>query len=360
MVAHAVDTPNIVNAAVSDYLAGQVPTPSTAHPHLNLYDLAISSPYETYPYDCGLEYGDRSYYPVQQAYAEGGGGNSWSAEQNLSPHTVSDFDISRIQMDHQRRVAPILHPFAPMSAASERWPHLLQPHPDWQPKLYHSSPSTMSSGSSNGRLSTPSLSASSEMASFVPGFCPPNASTPRESPPNNTSGGCEDCSTVSREANRLLSIAAGSDRQCGPMLSSTKDVKDPSDEGSETQNTGKYSPGKYSSGSLHGSPRATGDATDLAAEQSPKSNPSEDKDEYTTDWRTCDENAPYAIHIYRALMSVPEHKLDLGAIYDFFVDTMPRFRKMKGKGWKNSVRHNLSMNGVSPTTSHSNGCGVYS
>lgn len=60
-----------------------------------------------------------------------------------------------------------------------------------------------------------------------------------------------------------------------------------------------------------------------------------------------DKTAPYAVLIYRALMSTPRRRMVLANIYKYFREKIPRFRKMKGRGWMNSIRHNLSMNGVS-------------
>lgn len=60
-----------------------------------------------------------------------------------------------------------------------------------------------------------------------------------------------------------------------------------------------------------------------------------------------DKSLPYAQLIYMALMSAPSHKMVLSEIYHYFRREIPRFRKAKGKGWMNSIRHNLSMNGVS-------------
>ncbi|KAH0562225.1 hypothetical protein GP486_003081 [Trichoglossum hirsutum] len=57
-------------------------------------------------------------------------------------------------------------------------------------------------------------------------------------------------------------------------------------------------------------------------------------------------NQPYAQLIYRALMSTPDHKMVLNEIYDWFRNTFEKFNKAKGKGWQNSIRHNLSMNGA--------------
>lgn len=59
-----------------------------------------------------------------------------------------------------------------------------------------------------------------------------------------------------------------------------------------------------------------------------------------------DKTAPYAVLIHRALMSSPEKKMVLADIYEYFKEKIPRFKRVKGRGWMNSIRHNLSMNGV--------------
>jgi len=64
-----------------------------------------------------------------------------------------------------------------------------------------------------------------------------------------------------------------------------------------------------------------------------------------------DDDAPYAVLIYRALMSTPSRRMVLSQIYDYFRERIPKFRRIKGRGWMNSIRHNLSMNGVSLLTS---------
>ena len=55
---------------------------------------------------------------------------------------------------------------------------------------------------------------------------------------------------------------------------------------------------------------------------------------------------PYAVIIHKALMSVPDRKMIVTDIYKFFERTQPA-RAANGNGWRNSIRHNLSMNGVS-------------
>lgn len=61
----------------------------------------------------------------------------------------------------------------------------------------------------------------------------------------------------------------------------------------------------------------------------------------------CNKIAPYAVLIHRALMSTPKRRMVLAEIYQYFREKIPRFKRMKGRGWMNSIRHNLSMNGVS-------------
>lgn len=54
---------------------------------------------------------------------------------------------------------------------------------------------------------------------------------------------------------------------------------------------------------------------------------------------------PYARLIYRAFMSRPNKSMTLQEIYQWFRENTDK-AKSKGKGWQNSIRHNLSMNGV--------------
>ncbi|GAP88154.2 putative winged helix DNA-binding protein [Rosellinia necatrix] len=52
---------------------------------------------------------------------------------------------------------------------------------------------------------------------------------------------------------------------------------------------------------------------------------------------------PYAQHLWRALINAKGHTLELREIYQWFVDNTDKANS-EGKGWQNSVRHNLSMN----------------
>ena len=55
---------------------------------------------------------------------------------------------------------------------------------------------------------------------------------------------------------------------------------------------------------------------------------------------------PYAQLIYRALKSAPGHAMVLKEIYEWFEHNTDKAKNAGSKGWQNSIRHNLSMNGV--------------
>lgn len=55
---------------------------------------------------------------------------------------------------------------------------------------------------------------------------------------------------------------------------------------------------------------------------------------------------PYAQLIYRALMEAPGHTMILRDIYNWFKENTDKAADKETKGWQNSIRHNLSMNGV--------------
>lgn len=60
-----------------------------------------------------------------------------------------------------------------------------------------------------------------------------------------------------------------------------------------------------------------------------------------------DKEQPYAQLIYRALLDAPQHTMILRDIYDWFRVHTDKAAQSETKGWQNSIRHNLSMNGVS-------------
>jgi hypothetical protein len=59
-----------------------------------------------------------------------------------------------------------------------------------------------------------------------------------------------------------------------------------------------------------------------------------------------DKELPYAQLIYRALMDAPGHTMILRDIYSWFRLNTDKAQDEDTKGWQNSIRHNLSMNGV--------------
>lgn len=58
---------------------------------------------------------------------------------------------------------------------------------------------------------------------------------------------------------------------------------------------------------------------------------------------------PYAQLIYDALMQAPGHRMLLRDIYEWFIENTKKPRESGTNGWQNSIRHNLSMNQVSPS-----------
>jgi hypothetical protein len=61
-----------------------------------------------------------------------------------------------------------------------------------------------------------------------------------------------------------------------------------------------------------------------------------------------DKEQPYAQLIYLALLQADGHTMILRDIYKWFLKNTDKATASKTKGWQNSIRHNLSMNGVRP------------
>jgi hypothetical protein len=59
--------------------------------------------------------------------------------------------------------------------------------------------------------------------------------------------------------------------------------------------------------------------------------------------------APYAKLIYKALIEAPNHSMVLQDIYQWFIDNTEKGNSAS-TGWRNSIRHNLSMNAVSDSS----------
>ena len=55
---------------------------------------------------------------------------------------------------------------------------------------------------------------------------------------------------------------------------------------------------------------------------------------------------PYAKRIYRCLINAPGHTMVLRDIYEWFIMNTEKGKEPEASGWKNSIRHNLSMNKV--------------
>ncbi|KAF2111025.1 hypothetical protein BDV96DRAFT_650628 [Lophiotrema nucula] len=74
--------------------------------------------------------------------------------------------------------------------------------------------------------------------------------------------------------------------------------------------------------------------------------PAEFKGEYSGDDAAVDKEQPYAQLIWKALMGVEGHTMVLRDIYNWFKDNTDKATDKETKGWQNSIRHNLSMNGA--------------
>ncbi|KAF2844628.1 hypothetical protein T440DRAFT_523327 [Plenodomus tracheiphilus IPT5] len=61
---------------------------------------------------------------------------------------------------------------------------------------------------------------------------------------------------------------------------------------------------------------------------------------------TIDKEQPYAQLIYQALLHAEGHTMILRDIYDWFKKYTDKAAASETKGWQNSIRHNLSMNGA--------------
>ena len=67
---------------------------------------------------------------------------------------------------------------------------------------------------------------------------------------------------------------------------------------------------------------------------------------FETDYESREKGPCYANLIYQALMEAPGHKMILRDIYAWIAQNTDKAKDPSSKGWQNSVRHNLSMNGV--------------
>ncbi|KAH7092515.1 hypothetical protein FB567DRAFT_403295, partial [Paraphoma chrysanthemicola] len=65
-----------------------------------------------------------------------------------------------------------------------------------------------------------------------------------------------------------------------------------------------------------------------------------------------DKEQPYAQLIYKALLEADNHTMILRDIYDWFKKHTDKASASETKGWQNSIRHNLSMNGAFEKVDH--------
>jgi hypothetical protein len=96
-------------------------------------------------------------------------------------------------------------------------------------------------------------------------------------------------------------------------------------------------------GSPYGSPASTRCSTPFDDLPSPMVT----RRDMKVDDGAIDKEQPYAQLIYRALMDAPGNTMILKEIYQWFKDNTDKAADKETKGWQNSIRHNLSMNGVS-------------
>ncbi|CAK9291673.1 unnamed protein product [Gordionus sp. m RMFG-2023] len=73
----------------------------------------------------------------------------------------------------------------------------------------------------------------------------------------------------------------------------------------------------------------------------------------TSNWPLMTAHQSYVSLISKAILKSPDRKLVLSDIYQYILDNYPYFRD-KGPGWRNSIRHNLSLNECFVKTGRSN------
>ena len=71
---------------------------------------------------------------------------------------------------------------------------------------------------------------------------------------------------------------------------------------------------------------------------------SDDEESTSTTGSDGKPNHSYISLIANAILASKEKRLVLSDIYQFVLDTQPYFRNKAGQGWRNSIRHNLSLN----------------
>lgn len=119
------------------------------------------------------------------------------------------------------------------------------------------------------------------------------------------------------------------------------DLSDPEIKGQLMEMCNDYDQPQY------GAPIKVEDLTGYQSPYSDLTRASTPHDGSTSEEVQIDKEQPYAQLIYQALMGRPDKTMILRDIYDWFKEHTDKAAGSETKGWQNSIRHNLSMNGVS-------------
>ena len=139
----------------------------------------------------------------------------------------------------------------------------------------------------------------------------------------------QEISTNPSNSYQIQSVDEPFPHQC---LTSPFYSMDPADYNvSPVSSPGTVSPGTVSPGTAVGHETSNGETTFNGEESDEDGNSNSE---------------PYAQLIFRALKSAPGHKMVLKEIYEWFAKNTDKAKTSSSKGWQNSIRHNLSMNGV--------------
>jgi hypothetical protein len=87
--------------------------------------------------------------------------------------------------------------------------------------------------------------------------------------------------------------------------------------------------------------------SDLTRASTPHDDTPRHHHDLSGDGGVIDKEQPYAQLIYQALLNAPNKTMILRDIYEWFKSNTDKASASETKGWQNSIRHNLSMNGVS-------------
>jgi hypothetical protein len=96
--------------------------------------------------------------------------------------------------------------------------------------------------------------------------------------------------------------------------------------------------------------------SDLTRASTPHDDPPRHPHDLGGDDSVIDKEQPYAQLIYQALKNAPGRTMILRDIYDWFKNHTDKASASETKGWQNSIRHNLSMNGVRLLNLHPTYC----